>query len=72
MSRVSEHLARLLARLLALAFPLIFLNGERITEERMRQIPKESIASVEVIKGDSAIAKYGKDAVDGVILIVTK
>lgn len=52
--------------------PLFFLNGVRITQEKMQQIPKESIASVEVLKGKTAIDKYGADAIGGVVLIVTK
>jgi TonB-dependent SusC/RagA subfamily outer membrane receptor len=52
--------------------PLIFLNGEKITEERMKQIPRENIASVEVLKGKAAVEAYGPDAAGGVILITTK
>jgi outer membrane receptor protein involved in Fe transport len=52
--------------------PIIFLNGERITEAQMKALDKETIKSVEVLKGPKAVEKYGPDAVNGVILITLK
>lgn len=51
--------------------PLVFLDGKRYDGE-MDDIDPESIASVNVVKGDKAIAKYGADAANGVVEIVTK
>ena len=36
------------------------------------RVPSDSIASVEIIKGNSATALYGPRAVNGVIVITTK
>ncbi len=52
--------------------PLIFLNGKEITKKEMEDLDTDSIANINVYKGDKAIEKYGKKAVDGVINITTK
>ena len=52
--------------------PLIFLNGKEITKKDMEDLDTDSIANINVYKGDKAIEKYGKKAADGVIEITTK
>jgi len=51
---------------------LIFLDGKRITREEMNKIDKSTIESFSILKNASAIAVYGKEAKDGVILITLK
>ncbi|PKQ61262.1 hypothetical protein BZG02_16650 [Labilibaculum filiforme] len=51
--------------------PLFILDGKEITRSQMDLSPNE-IASISVIKDDSAIKLYGKKAKNGVILITSK
>ena len=48
--------------------PTIYINGDR-TSFKMDDINPEAIESVNVLKGDDAIAKYGKTAKNGAIEI---
>lgn len=50
---------------------LILLNGRRITSEEMERIPSEGDMSVNVLKGDAAIGKYGQRGHHGVVEIYT-
>ena len=50
--------------------PIVYINGNR-TDENINEIDPEIIASVDVLKGESAL-KHNKDGVNGVILITTK
>ena len=52
--------------------PLILLEGKEITSEELKKIEPDTIERMEVLKGDSAIKKYGGKAKNGVILITTK
>lgn len=52
--------------------PLILLDGEEIDSVRMKKIPPDSIVSVNVLKDSAAIALYGDDGMNGVIIIDTK
>ncbi|WP_299556519.1 M56 family metallopeptidase [Seonamhaeicola sp.] len=52
--------------------PLIYLNGKEITQEDMDKLDKDTIESIDVIKGESAIKKYGGKGKNGVINITTK
>lgn len=52
--------------------PLVFVDGVRADMEVFRKIDRESIESVEVLKGTAAIAVYGDSATRGVIAIKTK
>jgi TonB-dependent SusC/RagA subfamily outer membrane receptor len=55
------------------ASPLFVLNGNRMPAEwKIESIPSDSIFSINVLKGDTAIKLYGKKAADGVIQIRTK
>ena len=52
--------------------PAYYLDGVRITEQEMKAIPSNDIASVEVWKGEQAIKKYPKEGKNGVVFITTK
>ena len=52
--------------------PLIRVDGVVINKERLKSIDENDIDKIEVYKGESAIAKYGKQAKDGAIDIYTK
>ncbi|MDE3217546.1 MAG: TonB-dependent receptor plug domain-containing protein, partial [Gemmatimonadota bacterium] len=61
--------------------PLMFVDGVRqappatsgkVTTDQLANLPPSAIASVEVLKGKAAIAQYGADGANGVILITTK
>ena len=52
--------------------PLIFINDKESTKEEMEKLNPNEIQSVDVLKGNKAIEKYGDKAKDGVIKITTK
>jgi len=52
--------------------PLIFIDGKEASKEEMEKLDSNSIESVNVYKGESAIKKYGEKAKNGVIQITTK
>lgn len=52
--------------------PLFILDGKEISKEKMEDIAPENIESMNVLKGEMAIKKYGEKAKDGVIIIKTK
>ena len=52
--------------------PLIFVDGKETTKQDMEAINPDTIDSVNVLKGEAAIAKYGDKGKDGVIIITTK
>ena len=55
------------------AQPLFILNGNRMPEGwKLDSIPPDSIASVAVLKNESAVALYGKAGANGVVQIRTK
>ena len=51
--------------------PLIIVDGEE-SKEDLEKIDPDNIKSINVLKGDNAIEKYGDKAKDGVIEITTK
>ena len=53
------------------AKPIFVVDGKRLTDESADLNPSE-IATVEVFKGESAVAAYGEDARNGVIVVTTK
>ncbi len=53
-------------------FPLIIFEGKEISKEEMQKIKPENIKSMEVLKGESALEKYGDKGKDGVIIITKK
>ena len=52
--------------------PLYFLDGKEITKRKLNKIAPNEIKSVNVLKGDTAIGKYGPKAENGVIEITLK
>jgi TonB family protein len=51
---------------------MVLLDGKRIASSELNNISPDDIASVNVLKGENAVAKYGAEASDGAIEIVTK
>ena len=58
--------------LTATGTPIYLLDGRRIDAAAMKAITPDRIASVEVIKGDAAVARFGPDAKHGAVMIFTK
>jgi hypothetical protein len=54
------------------ASPLYFVDGVPTTKEKLGKIAPESIASIDVLKGESAILEFGESAANGVVKILTK
>ncbi len=52
--------------------PLIVVDGKEMKNKKMEDIDPDTIASVSVLKGESAISKYGKKGENGVLVISTK
>ena len=52
--------------------PLIFIDDKESTKEAMNKLDPEEIKSMDVLKGDKAIEKYGEKAKGGVIKIYTQ
>ena len=51
---------------------LIFVDGKAISQKEMAAINPSNIQSVNVLKGESAVKKYGEKAANGVIEITLK
>ncbi len=49
--------------------PLIVLNGQVVEGVRMMDVPAEKVSSVNVLKGNAAIEKYGDKGKNGVVEI---
>lgn len=52
--------------------PLVFLDGKEISSEEMDKINPNDIESINVLKGESALKKYGEKGKNGVIEITKK
>ncbi|GEM_PF-7115685 len=52
--------------------PIYFLDGKITSSSSIKKIDTNNIESISVLKGDSAIKKYGEKAKNGVIEIKTK
>lgn len=52
--------------------PIVFVDGKKIENFNIDQIIADNIKEVTLIKNESAIEKYGPEAVNGVLLITTK
>ncbi|MDU8886045.1 M56 family metallopeptidase [Yeosuana sp. MJ-SS3] len=52
--------------------PLIIIDDNEATEKDMNELDSDKIEKMEVLKGNSAIEKYGDKGKNGVILITTK
>jgi N-acetylmuramoyl-L-alanine amidase len=51
---------------------LIIIDGKKSSKDEMKKIPSENIESINVLKNEKAIEKYGDKGKDGVIEIATK
>ena len=51
---------------------LLIANGKEISNKEMKNIPANNIQSINVLKGESAVKKYGDKGKDGVVEIITK
>ena len=52
--------------------PLYYIDGEKSSSKKIKEIDPSDIKSVNVLKGDTAINKFGKEAKHGVVEITTK
>ena len=52
--------------------PLFYIDGKKSDAKAIKILDESTIKSMNVIKGDKAIEKYGKEAKHGVIEIITK
>ena len=52
--------------------PLFFVDGKEIENGKMEDIDPNNIKSMNVLKGEMAIKKYGEKGKNGVIEIITK
>ena len=52
--------------------PLFIIDGKEITNDKFKDIDPDTIKSINVLKGENAIKKYGEKAKNGVIEITLK
>ena len=52
--------------------PTYYLDGVKITEKEMKSISPNDIELVNILKGENALKKYGKDGANGIIEITLK
>ncbi|EZH72720.1 hypothetical protein ATO12_21540 [Aquimarina atlantica] len=52
--------------------PLIYIDGKKTTKKEMEKLDSDTIEMINVLKGKSAIKKYGDKGNNGVIEITTK
>jgi hypothetical protein len=52
--------------------PLLLVDGVRTSWDEPGDFNPSDIATVEVAKGDSAVARFGEDARRGVVIITTR
>ncbi len=52
--------------------PYVIIDGQPSTNAQLQTLNPEQIETVNVLKGEKAVAKYGQKGADGVIEVVTK
>lgn len=52
--------------------PLFIVDGKEVSNDKFTKLDPDNIATVSVLKGDSATAKYGKKGENGVVIVETK
>ncbi len=52
--------------------PLIIMDGKEVPDGNMNDLDKDKIETIEVLKGDKAVEKYGEKARNGVVIIKSK
>ena len=56
----------------ALNDALVVIDGEETSSEALQALPVDDIESINVLKGDAAINKYGEKGAKGVLEVITK
>ena len=51
---------------------LLMVDGVRAPSTVMNSLRPDEIASIEVVKGEAAVTRFGADAAKGAILVTTK
>ena len=51
---------------------LIFIDGLHSTSDALSKLSPNAIVSIEIVKGEAAVKRYGQLATKGVILVQTK
>jgi TonB-dependent SusC/RagA subfamily outer membrane receptor len=54
------------------SLPLAILDGKEVSEQEINAVSPDKIQSINVLKGEAAIKKYGEKGKNGVIEITTK
>ena len=52
--------------------PIAYINGEKFTMAKIEELRTEDIKSMNVLKGEAAITKYGDEAKEGVIEVTLR
>ncbi len=52
--------------------PLYVVDGKVMSENRFRKIDSQHIESIRVVRGEAAIAAYGRKAKNGAVVVTTK
>lgn len=52
--------------------PLLFVDGEEVSSDRLIQLPTDSIDHIDVLRGSTAISLFGKRARGGAVIVGTK
>jgi hypothetical protein len=52
--------------------PMYIVNGKGATAAQLRSLTKQEVASVNVLEGSRAVALYGKNVQNSMVLITTK
>ncbi|WP_461050531.1 hypothetical protein [Spirosoma arcticum] len=52
--------------------PMYVVNGKGATAGQLRALSQQNVASVSVLEGSRAVALYGKNVRNGMVLITTK
>lgn len=52
--------------------PLYVVDGKRMNEKKFRNIDPKMIENIRVVRGEEAIAAYGRKAKNGAIVVTTK
>ncbi|MEG1864274.1 MAG: M56 family metallopeptidase [Alistipes sp.] len=51
---------------------LVFINGQKSTKRELQRIGTKKIRKLEILKGDSAVEKYGEAGREGVLIVKTR
>ncbi|MEH6620647.1 TonB-dependent receptor plug domain-containing protein [Maribacter arcticus] len=51
--------------------PLIIIDGQESTENKMKKLPVNNIRTITILKDEAAVKKYGEQGNNGVIEVIT-